>query len=176
MKPSVTKLIDLLNKPGLIKWANKIGMKGIDVELYRADAKSKGSSKHQAIEDFTRGILSEDEELNNRMEHFFSDKQIIDTEISFETEFFTGRYDIKLAWHDLVFICDYKSSRKVYFETKLQLAAYRMAVPCDKLAVIHFPDLLIDPIDIDIQKYSQFLVKLSELYELKEELDPKLYK
>lgn len=164
----------MLNKPGLIKWANKMGFQGIDVGVHRADSKARGSSRHKAIEDFTQGILSEDDELNKKMTHFFSDKKIIDTEVSFETEFFTGRYDIKLVWNDFVFICDYKSSRKVYFETKLQLAAYRMAVHCDKLAVIHFPDLLINPIDIDIQKYSQFLVKLSELYVLKEELEPRL--
>lgn len=161
----------MLNKPALIKWANKMGLKGVDVSVYRDSARSKGSSRHKAIEDFANGVLCEDEEMNQKMISFFSDKQIIDTEVSFETEYFTGRYDVRLSWNDYVFICDYKSSHRVYFETKLQLAAYKMACPCDKLAVIHFPDLLMNPVDINIERYSEFLIKLSELYTLKSEIE-----
>ena len=171
MKPSVSKLIDLLNKPALIKWANKQGLKGIDVGVYKESARQRGTSRHKIIEDFTGGILCEDESLNTKMTKFFSDKKIIDTEVSFETDYFTGRYDVKLVWHDLTFICDYKSSQRIYFETKLQLAAYRMAFPTDGLAVIHFPDLLMNPIEIDFGRYSAFLIKLSELYELKQQIE-----
>jgi len=164
-------LIDLLNKPALIKWANKQGLKGIDVGIFKESARQRGTSRHKIIEDFAAGVLCEDEVMNNKMTNFFSDKKIIDTEVSFETEYFTGRYDVKLVWHDLTFICDYKSSHRVYFENKLQLAAYRMAFPSDGLAVIHFPDLLMNPIEIDFQMYSDFLIKLSELYELKQRIE-----
>ena len=92
MKPSVSKLIDLLNKPALIKWANKQGLKGIDVGIYKESARQRGSSRHKAIEDFAAGVLCEDEDMNLRMTNFFSDKKIIDTEVSFETDYFTGRY------------------------------------------------------------------------------------
>jgi hypothetical protein len=170
MKPSVSKLIDMLNKPALIKWANKMGLEGINVGTFKESARERGSKRHKIIEDFTQGVLCEDEEMNQRMIAFFSDKKIIDTEVAFETDYFTGRYDVRLIWKEFTFICDYKSSRRVYFENKLQLAAYKMAVPCEKLAVIHFPDLVFDPVDIDMEKYSQFLIKLSELYQLKQEL------
>jgi hypothetical protein len=171
MKPSVSKLIDMLNKPGLIKWANKMGFKGVDVVVFKDSARERGSSRHKAIEDFAAGVLCEDEEINLKMAKFFSDKKIIDTEVSFETDYFTGRYDIKLCWNDLTFICDYKSSQRIYFETKLQLAAYRMAFPSDGLAVIHFPDLLMNPISINMDMYSEFLITLSKLYELKQRIE-----
>lgn len=148
-----------------------MGFMGIDVGVYKESARERGSSRHKQIEDFAAGVLCEDEEMNSKMSKFFSDKKIIDTEVSFETEYFTGRYDIKLIWNDLIFICDYKSSKRIYFETRLQLAAYRMAFPCDGSAVIHFPDLLINPVSLDMNKYSDFLIKLSELYALKLQIE-----
>jgi hypothetical protein len=171
MKPSVTNLLNMLNKPGLIKWANKMGFKGVDVGVFKESSRERGTSRHKVIEDFANGVLSEDQELNDKMVRFFSDKKIIDTEMSFETEYFVGRYDIKLIWNDLTFVCDYKSSQKIYFENKLQLAAYMMATGCERSAVIHFPDLLINPVDINIERYSEFLITLSKLYQLKEEID-----
>lgn len=171
MKPSVTELISLLDKPGLMKWANKIGLEGTKLSSYRTSVQNHGTSKHAVIENFTsNGELSGDEVIDSLMVKFFSDKEIIDTEKSIETEYFTGRYDVKLKWNGYVFICDYKRSPRVYLENKLQLAAYKMAEPCDQLAVIHTKEFTIEPITIDMDLYSEFIITLSKLYELKRKM------
>lgn len=172
MKPSVTNLIDMLDKPALMRWANKIGLEGIKLDEYKSKSKENGTTVHEAIENYLKfKLLPDDELLSDRIQKFFSDKEILEVEKTIETEHFIGRFDIKLKWRDIIFICDFKSNGKVYFETKLQLAAYRMAEPCDHLAVIHIPDFLIRPVDVDKALYEPFLKNLSELFVLKNRIE-----
>ena len=51
-KPHVTQLLDLLNKPALLNWANKIGLQGINIDEFRKNALRKGSARHREIENF----------------------------------------------------------------------------------------------------------------------------
>lgn len=171
MKPSVTNLIDMLDKPALVKWANKLGLDGIKVDDYKSKAKQDGSDIHQDIENYLKfNLLPDDDLLSDRIQKFFSDKEVLAVEKTVETEHFIGRFDIKLRWKDIVFICDWKSSSRVYFEGKLQLAAYKMAEPCDHVAVIHLPEFLIRPVDTN-DMHSDFLILLSELYELRHKIE-----
>ena len=58
MKPSVTELIGMLDKPGLLNWANKIGLDGIKLEDYRKKSMINGTSLHKQIEDYkTKGAV-----------------------------------------------------------------------------------------------------------------------
>lgn len=172
MKPSVTKLIEMLDKPALMKWANKIGLEGIRLDDYKSKSKESGLSIHEQVENFTKfGLVPDDEGLANKLTKFFSDKQILEIEGNIETEYFTGRFDIKLKWKDFVFICDYKSNSVVYFETKLQLSAYQMATKCDHVAVVHLPDFLLRPVDLNMDLYSHFLIHLSNLYTIKQQIE-----
>jgi hypothetical protein len=173
-KPSVSDLIGLLDKPGLMFWANKIGLKGESLAAYKTKIRNKGTSIHSIVESFSvDGLLSSDDELNKKMINFFSDKEIIDSEQSFETEYYTGRYDVRLKWKGLIYKCDYKSSSKVYLENKIQLAAYKLAFPDDddSLAVIHLKDFVISPINLDMNLYEELLIALSKVYELKYKLN-----
>ena len=55
--------------------------------------------------------------------------KLLDFEQKIETEYFQGRYDIKLKWNDKIYIMDFKNNAKaVYFENKLQLIAYSMGM------------------------------------------------
>jgi len=162
----------MLDKPALMRWANKIGLEGVKLDDYKSKSKEKGTDTHEAIENYLKfNLLPDDELLSNRMQNFFRDKEILEVEKTIETEHFIGRFDIKLKWKDIVFICDFKANGKVYFETKLQLAAYRMAEPCDHLAVIHTPDFLIRPVDVNAGLYEPFLIHLSKLYVLKNQIE-----
>ena len=172
-KPSVSDLIGLLDKPGLMFWANKIGLKGESLAAYKTKLRSKGTSLHSIVENFAvDGELLTDEQLNEKMINFFSDKEIIDSEQSFETEYYTGRYDVRLKWKGLTYKCDYKSSSKIYLENKIQLAAYKLAFPDDdSLAVIHLKDFVISPVNLDMSLYEELLIALSKVYELKYKLE-----
>jgi hypothetical protein len=172
MKPSVTKLIEQLDKPALLKWANKLGLQGVPIDDYKGKAREDGSNIHEAIENFLKfKILSDNEDLNQRMIKFFQDKEIIEVEGNIECEYYQGRFDVKLKWQGWTFICDFKSNSKIYFETKLQLAAYKLASQCDHVAVIHLPELLIRPVSLELELYNQFLIHLSGIFELRNKLD-----
>ncbi len=172
MKPSVTQLIEMLDKPALMKWANKIGLEGIKLDDYKSKAKEQGISIHESVENYLKfGLPSEDEGLNSKMKNFFADKEIIGIEQSIETDYFIGRYDIKLKWKGFQFICDFKSNSGVYFETKLQLSAYGMAEQDSHIAVIHLPEFLLRPVTLDEKLYGDFLINLSNLYELKRRIE-----
>jgi hypothetical protein len=170
MKPSVSKLIGLLDKPALLKWANKIGLQGISIDDYKKKSTKSGIDYHLSIENFLKhGLLSDDEQFNIKMQKFFSDKEIIDIEKSIEHDLFVGRFDVKLKWKDIIFICDFKSSSSVYFEQKLQLTAYKMAEGCDHVAVIHIPDFVLRPVTVD-ENHEKIIYHLSMIYDLKSNL------
>lgn len=174
MKPSVTELIEMLDKPALMKWANKIGLEGIRLDDYKSKSKEQGISLHETVENYLRyGLLSDDGSINTKISKFFSDKEVISIETSVENDYFKGRYDIKLKWQGLLFICDFKSNSGVYFETKLQLSAYNMIETDCVPAVIHLPEFLIRPVTIDQKLYSDFIVTLSKLWSLKKQIDTK---
>lgn len=171
MKPSVTKLIDLLDKPALLRWANKLGLDGVKLDDYRSKEKEQGSNTHESIENYLKfKILPDDKVLSDRIELFFIDKEVLEIEKSIETEFFIGRFDVKLKWKDFVFICDFKNSDRVYLETKLQLSAYKMAESCDHVAVINTDTFMIRPVDTN-EIHIEFIKTLSKLYDLKYRLE-----
>lgn len=171
MKPSVTKLIDLLDKPALVKWANKIGLEGIKLDDYRSKSKESGTSRHEQIEHYLKyKILPDDKTVSDQIEKFFSDKEVIAVEQSFECDEYVGRFDVKLKWKDFVFICDFKSNSGVYFETKLQLAAYKRVCECDHVAVIHLDSFILRPVDLYPEHY--FIIEsLAKIYNYKSKLE-----
>ena len=53
---AITKLIDLLDKPALVGWANKLGLKGLSLNEYSCRVKSEGTNKHNDIELYLKNI------------------------------------------------------------------------------------------------------------------------
>lgn len=167
-KPAVTQLIDMLDKPALLRWANRQGLAGIDIAEERKRTKSLGSSMHEQIE--SRQFI--DPEHARNFDRFTRDKEIVGLEGKIETEWFVGRYDAKIRWRGLTYLVDYKRSMSVYFETKLQLVAYAMAEPCDRLAVVSTPEFALMESGItDRSKYEQILIALSKIYTLRKQIE-----
>ena len=141
MKPSVTELIKLLDKPALLNWANKIGLEGIGLDEYRKKVMKDGTSIHKQIEMYVKDKTPFENNLHQLgFDNYFSNKKIVSIESNIETEWFKGRQDIRIEYKGKEYICDFKSNQKyIYFENKLQLVAYRMAENCDGLGIISFP-------------------------------------
>lgn len=168
IKPTVTELVGMLDKPALMRWANKQGLLGIDIEKERKRTKQVGTSLHDQIK--AREFVDPLHAYN--FNRFLADKEIIDCERDIETDWFTGRYDCKLRCQDQVYLIDWKSSRNLYFETRLQLVAYAMAESCDKLGVVCIPEFcLIDPMIRSRQLYEDILICLSHIYSVKWEIE-----
>ncbi len=167
MKPTVTQILSLLNKPALLIWSNNLGLEGIKINDYRKKILQKGSSIHNDISNHIKyNIPFSDNKIYEKYNAFIADKKILFCEKSIETDYFTGRLDIVFEFNDLIYLCDWKrKSKKLYLENKLQLAAYRMAFECDRLAIISVPDFKIIDFDmVDFELYKETLIYLSKLY------------
>lgn len=172
-KPSVTQLISLLDKPALMKWANRIGLEGIALDEYRKKSLSAGSSMHNQIEAHIKTKTPfQDKNLGLGFLSFFADKGIIECEKKIECEWFQGRLDLIMEYGGKKYLCDFKSKQShVYFENKLQLTAYRMCEPADYVAIISIPEFRVLTVDIpDYTPYEEILKSLSNIYKLKQGL------
>jgi hypothetical protein len=173
MKPSVTELIKLLDKPALLKWANKIGLEGIKLEDYSKKVMQQGTSIHKQIELYIKyKIPFENKFHQESFDMYFKDKEILSYESIIETEWFKGRLDLKILFKGKTYVCDFKLNQKfVYFENKLQLAAYRFAENADGVGIISIPDFTFLPVIIkDFTPYEEILKSLSNIYTLKKQL------
>jgi len=167
-KPTVTELLDILNKPALMKWANKIGLQGISLDDYRAKSKKAGTSLHKQIEDYLlHGKDFEDSAIQSNFQKFQSDKVFKEVECNIETEYFRGRLDAKIIYKDELYLCDFKSNDSIYLEQKLQLTAYRMSDRMCKLAIVKIPEFIFKPVIInDFKPYEDLLIELAKIYTL----------
>lgn len=180
-KPSVTKLIDLLNKPALVNWANRIGLQGVDVRKYRKEVMGEGKKYHKEIENFLKKKEPfSDPEMQEEFECFFSDSEILGSEKKIETDYFVGVYDIKFKdnFTETTFLCDFKLNKKqIYLAQKLQLVAYQMAEPVDEIGIISINPPFFDMILVDIEDftpYEELLINLSNVYRILEENNERL--
>lgn len=155
-----------------MKWANKLGLQGIKLDEYRSEKRDEGTDYHLAIQTYLKyGIRPDDSDFADKLELFFKDKVVIDSERVIENEYFIGRYDVKFMYRDFTFIGDFKSNQKaVYLENKLQLAAYAMVEKCNT-CIIHLPNFFFHPITLEQDLYNDFLISLRKIYDLKSRLN-----
>lgn len=170
-KPAITELLKLLDKPALLNWANKQGLQGIDISVKRDFLKKEGTSMHEQIERYIRHEVPFDKPHNQLFfNQLFKNKEILFSEKSIETDYFTGRIDLKYIQNGKLFISDFKSNKKqVYFEDKLQLVAYSMAEQCTDFSIISIPDFTeIEVVIGDRKPYEEIIKSLSSIYKNKQ--------
>ena len=168
--PTVTKLLSLLDKPALLKWANKIGLNGVKLEDYYKKSKAKGNSYHNQVEDMIKlNKEIEDPTLRKNYHLFFEGSEILDSEKNITGKYWRGRYDVKFKRNGVTYLCDFKSNAKmVYLENKLQLIAYSEIENVDQIGIISLPDFKYYPVTInDKTPYVGILRALSHIYKCK---------
>lgn len=169
-KPSISELIKLLDKPALLKWANKQGLAGIDISVKRKEWLNDGTGIHNQIEDYLRdGKPFANPDTQENFVKFMADKKVLSFEKKLETDYFTGRMDMKMEWNGRSYVIDFKKSAKgIYFENKLQLVAYSMAEPCDSFAIVCYPEFrMMNFSPLDRQPYIDIIKALSQVYKAK---------
>jgi hypothetical protein len=171
-KPSVSDLCGLLNKPGLLSWANKQGLQGKNIAKVRADKCRAGTDIHWQIEQAFSGKNEFSDPLHlEAFTAFMQNKSLFDYEKEIETEWFVGRYDAHLEIDGDEYIVDFKRGfkGKVYLEHILQLVAYTMAVPA-KMALVGVPAFALKEVIVaDRSKYEEIIKNLSAVWCLLEE-------
>ena len=169
---SVTKLIDILNKPALLYWSNKIGLEGINIRDYKKESTSKGTSKHIEIENYINNL--DWFEGCDKFIKALMGYEIIGCEVDVSNKHLIGRIDLVLKKDNLTYIVDLKSNKNIYLSTKLQLSTYKHLYNADKICVMELDTFKLEEIKIDTNKYYEIIKRLFQINELIINLKEKL--
>lgn len=139
--PGVTTILGIINKPALVKWANDMGLNGIDTSNFVQDAANKGTVAHAMIQCYLTGHTLDTSNIapdvvskaENAFIKFLSwwDQQglrCIHSELQIISEEWQvgGTLDIlaeRIANGNLVEV-DLKTGKGIYDEMKIQVCAY----------------------------------------------------
>jgi hypothetical protein len=136
----VTTILNVMNKPALVRWANNLGLKGIDVSKFVDDLANVGTLAHLMVEnylkkqetDFSDYTQNERDRAENAVIKFFdwekeNDFKIIESELKLVSEIhqFGGQADIYAMLNGKKTLIDLKTSKACYSEHYTQCVAYR---------------------------------------------------
>lgn len=138
--PSVTTVIGILNKPYLVKWANNLGLKGIDSSKYVDILADAGSLAHDMILNHFKNEQTDTSECSqfviDKAENAFLSfleyaKQhrlepiLVEHEMVSEAKRFGGKCDWYGYEDGVKTLLDFKTGSGIYDEYAFQLAAYK---------------------------------------------------
>ncbi len=145
--PGVSTIVGIMDKPALVKWANNLGLDGIDSTKYVDSLAAAGTLAHYLAECDLRGIepeqgyLDEFSKVNmnlaeNSMVKFYEWKklhkiEVLGTEMQLVSEEyqFGGTCDFYANVDDILTLVDLKTCKAIYGQEDSKwtnLAAYRM--------------------------------------------------
>ena len=176
--PGVTTVLGVLAKPALVPWANKLGLKGIDVTKYVDDKAAIGTLAHDMI---TNGLIKAEtdtkdssanqiseaensvlswlawEEEHKIEEVIFVEKQLVHQDLKFG-----GTNDIYAVIDGQFELIDLKTGNGIYDEHQYQVAALKnlLAVnghSVDRVRILNIPrtedesfqELVLSPLQLD---------------------------
>jgi hypothetical protein len=189
--PSVTTILSLLNKPALVKWANNLGLQGIDVTKYVDILADAGSLAHDMILDYFRGIITDTSECSQdvikKAENAFLSflewaKQrklepvLVEHEMVSETKKYGGKCDWYGYEDGIKTLLDFKTGSGIYEEHAIQLAAYKYELEeegheVEIAKIIRIPRTEDEIFEIkawkNLSKQAEIFFHLRDIYELK---------
>jgi len=138
--PGVTTVLSVLNKPALVKWANNLGLQGIDSTKYRDAMADIGTLAHYVImchlknqtpvlDDYSPEQIDKAEncslsfyewEKNHPLEPVLIEEPLVSEEFQFG-----GTVDCCAKCNGDLLLVDFKTGKGIYSEMFYQLAAYR---------------------------------------------------
>jgi len=154
--PGVTTILSILNKPALVSWANKLGLQGIDSTKYVDEKAAIGTLAHEMIADYLRGKETDTSEYSkvqidqaeNAVLAFFEWEKthhiepiMVEKSLVSEQYQFGGTIDCLGKINGNRHLLDFKTSRGIFPEMLVQLAAYRQLLieaeyPVDKVTIL----------------------------------------
>ena len=192
--PGATTITGLLNKPHLVRWANKLGLEGIDSSKYTDEAAAVGTLAHAMVQAHLQG-----EELDTSM---FSPIQVdlaqnavlsylewekrhtiepIICEVPMVSEKlrFGGTVDCYCKLDGVPTLLDFKTGKAIYEEYFVQTAAYKELLvehgyPVERVQILRigrdetegFEERAITNTD----KFFSIFINLLDIYYTKKEL------
>lgn len=143
--PSVTAVLDVISKPGLLLWYGKNGTE--ECKRILKESADKGTAVHEAVErelfgdsrgwtgiaePYKDAALSAIEKLNLRK------ATKLETEVTVvnEVDGYAGTFDLLAHLPDKIVMVDWKSGNNLYPEYGVQLAAYARAWDLTKVGEV----------------------------------------
>ena len=138
--PSVTTVLSILAKPGLIKWANDLGLQGIDSSKYVDAAGRVGTLIHYLVQchlanempdlkDYTSNEIDMGETGLIKFLDWAKRAEpkpiLLEAPLVSEKHRFGGTVDFYGVAHGKLTLVDFKSTKAIYDEMMHQVAAYR---------------------------------------------------
>jgi len=138
--PGVTTVLGVLNKPALVKWANNLGLQGIDSTRYVNEKAAIGTLAHQMIANYLRGEATGTDEYSkvqidqaeNAVLAFFEWEKthpvkalLVEEPIVSEQFHYGGTIDCLGQINSSLCLLDFKTSSGIFPEMMVQLAAYK---------------------------------------------------
>lgn len=139
--PRVTSILDkVINKPGLVEWANSLGFKHLGYHKVLNEAATIGTQTHNYIENYIKNDIKNTveykevyscvsafhkwwEDINSKYK-----VKVLGEEKKLTCPWFGGTYDILLDLDGEKILIDFKTSNQVNTEYFYQLAAYRYLI------------------------------------------------
>lgn len=137
--PGVTTIIGQLDKPALVRWANKMGLEGIDTAKYTDEKKEIGTLAHYLIlchlkqispitSDFSPVVVDKAENcflsyLNWEKQHKI-EPDLIEEPLVSETDRFGGTPDLYGKVDGKPELLDFKTGNAIYSDYWFQIAGY----------------------------------------------------
>jgi RecB family exonuclease len=139
--PSVTTILGILNKPALLDWAWKCGLEGLDYKAVRDNAADIGTLAHAMIQAHLNGAEPDTSEYSAldivtaenclikywewEAEHKDWEPVIVEGQFVSEAHKFGGTIDCLMRdGEGGLHLVDHKSSKAIYSDMFIQLAAY----------------------------------------------------
>jgi len=197
--PGVTTVLGVINKPALVKWANNLGLQGIDSSAYVDETARVGTLGHEMIQEYLGGPAwdrgawdaGQVDLAENAVLSFFEWErqtgyrmQTIHIELPLVSEI--NRYGGTIDWYGEIggqrWLVDIKTSKGLWPEHVYQVAAYWMmlqenGLPVDGVRLLRvgrtedegFDDHVIDVPKLNVA-YNVFMSALM-LYRAKAEFE-----
>jgi len=137
--PGVTTILYILNKPALVKWANNLGLQGIDSSKYRDKMADIGTLAHLMImehlsrkkQDYSEYSKDDIDKAENCLLSFYEWEKtnkiepiLIETPFVHEDFDYGGTIDCYCKLNGVLTLIDFKTGKALYDEMFYQVAAY----------------------------------------------------
>ncbi len=138
--PGTTTILGILNKPALVKWANNLGLQGIDSSKYRDEMADIGTLAHYMILSYYKGTKPDTSEYSakqieladNCLLSFYEWEKghaiipiLVEEPLVSEVWKYGGQIDLYCKLDGVLTLVDFKTGKAIYPEMMYQLAAYR---------------------------------------------------
>lgn len=192
--PGATTITGLLNKPYLIRWANQLGLEGIDSSTYTDEAAKVGTLAHALIQADLQGEVLDMRQYSpiqvdlaeNAVLSFFEWKkrhqiEPIHCEVPFVSDAmrYGGTVDCYCMLDGKPTLLDFKTGKAIYEEYFVQLAAYaellkEAGLPVEECRILRVGRDATEGFEersvADTSKWFSIFQRMLDVYYLKKEL------